>query len=60
MTADELLKQPLRSEEHCVREPRNVGRDEGGLVVEWHYRDAVATLARRNGRYEVIKWKSSS
>ena len=37
-----------------VMEPKVVGRDEDGLVVEWHYRDVIFTLARaRDGDFEM-------
>ena len=33
---------------HMVRNPRVIGKDNDGLVVEWHYKDVVFTLARAN------------
>jgi hypothetical protein len=29
-----------------VRNPKVVGKDKDGLVVEWHYKDVIFTLAR--------------
>lgn len=58
--ADDLLKMKGRGEKFYVKEPRQVGKDDEGLVVEWYYRDGTAELRRKLGKYRVTKWKSSS
>ena len=41
--ADVLLMMMPRNK--MVRKPKVVGKDEDGLVVEWHYPEVVFTLA---------------
>lgn len=43
-SADALLI--LMPKVKFVRRPKVLGKDNDGIVVEWHYRDVVFTLAR--------------
>ena len=54
-SADELLRQPGRSEDHAVADPKVTGEDDNGLVVEWYYRDCVVELRHDGNRYRVTE-----
>jgi hypothetical protein len=56
-TADHLLRQPGRSEDHIAANPKITGKDEEGLVVEWYYPDCTVELRRRDGQYRVVEVK---
>lgn len=53
MKADEVLKMRGRSREYAIEMPTEVGKDEEGYVVAWHYFDCDVILHRRNGCYRV-------
>ncbi len=42
-SADEVLM--VMPKNKMVKDPAVIGRDEDGLIVEWHYPDVILTLA---------------
>ena len=55
--ADELLKMRGRSEDFVIRDQKVVGKDENGLIVEWHYQDCTVTLGHDGKMYRVREVK---
>ena len=55
--ADEVLRMEGRSEDHLVQNPKVIGQDDHGLVVEWQYADCVLVLGYRDGQYWVAEVK---
>ena len=55
--ADYVLRMEGRSEDRIVANPKVVGRDDCGLVVEWQYPDCTLTLSYRDGQYRVAEVK---
>ena len=56
LRADELLKMAGRSQKHILSWPSKVvGKDDGGLIVQWEYEDCTVTLKRWNGCYRVAE-----
>jgi len=57
LSADEVLHSLGWNKAAAVRPPEVVGKDDSGLIVRWHYWDAILTLRRRDGRYCVVEVK---
>jgi hypothetical protein len=56
MKANEVLKVGGYGKEYAVRWPgKVVGSDEGGLIVEWQYKDCTLVMKRWNGQYRVAE-----
>ena len=46
MIADAVLEQTEFHRAKMVQNPKILGRDDEGLVVEWHYKGVILTMAR--------------
>ena len=60
MPVDELLKMKGRSVKDATLPPTNLGRDDEGFIVAYHYEDCDVLVRRWNNMYRVdrVKWKS--
>ncbi len=57
MKADEVLRSDGRARWAFIHKPRQTGKDECGLTVEWYYDDCTVVFKRLTfpGPYQVIE-----